>query len=362
MNVIATRRLSAQRLLGEPFDSVTEAVGRLGAVQSQDYAGAKWALAQRTRGVRDADLDRAFDAGALLRTHVLRPTWHFVLPADIRWLLELTGPRVKARLALYDGRLEVDAALIRRCESVFEAALRDGASLTRTGLSAALETAGISAAAQRLGHLVMHAELDGVIASGPRRGKQFTYALLEERAAGARRLQREEALAELAVRYFSGHGPAQVEDCAWWSGLTMADVRRGLNLAGPALAREEFGGKPYWSSPDAPVADLRGPIVHLLPNYDEYLVAYRDRSAALDPARGFDLAPFPNGSILAHALLLNGQIWGGWKRRLGSRTAAVELGALDVMTAAEAEAIGPAADRFGHFLGLPVTVTRSPSG
>jgi hypothetical protein len=142
----------------------------------------------------------------------------------------------------------------------------------------------------------------------------------------------------------------------------MADVRRGLELAGAALAREEIGGKPYWSSPDAPIADLLRPTVHLLPNYDEYLVGYRDRSAALDPARGFDLAPFPNGSILAQAVLLNGQIWGGWKRRLDSRTAAVELEGLDVMTAGEAEAIGPAAARFGDFLGLPVTVTRFPLG
>lgn len=241
MTDIATRRLHTQRLAGEPFASAVDAVAWLGAVQSQDYAGAKWALGQRTRGVTDADLDRLCDEGAILRTHVMRPTWHFVLPCDIRWLLGLTAPRVKARLAPYDRRLEIDAPLLKRSHAVIESALEGGSSLTRAELGAALERAGIPAAGQRLGHLVSYAELDAIVVSGPRRGRQVTYALLEERAPSARRLDRDEALAELTRRYFTGHGPAQVQDFAWWSGLTVADVRRGLELAGPVLAHEVIG-------------------------------------------------------------------------------------------------------------------------
>jgi hypothetical protein len=357
LNDIALRRLSAQRLTGEPFSSAAEAVGWLGAVQSQDYAGAKWALGQRTLGVDDADLDRLFEEGAILRTHVMRPTWHFVLPADIRWLLNLTASRVKAILAPYDRRLEIDPPLLARSHAVLESALMDHRHLTRTELAGGLEAAGIPASGQRLSHLVMHAELDALICSGPRRGKQFTYGLLEERAPSAHPLDRDEGLAELARRYFGGHGPAQAQDCAWWSGLTVGEVRRGLELAGPALAGEVIGGKSYWSAPDAPRAAVPAPIVHLLPNFDEYLVAYRDRGAALDPSRAFDGAPFPYGNILAHVVVLNGQVWGGWKRRSEGRMTVVELGPLDVLDPIERAALQAAADRFAEFLGLPVIMT-----
>lgn len=360
MTDVATRRLFTQRLTGEPFASAVDAVAWLGAVQAQDYEGAKWALGQRTRDATSADLDRLFDAGAILRTHVLRPTWHFVLPADLRWLLELTAPRVKGTLASYDRRLEIDPPLLRRSYAVFEAALRDGAHQTRQELAAALARAGIPAEGQRLGHLVMHAELDALIASGPRHGKQFTYALLDERAPAARHLDRDEALAELTRRYFTGHGPARVPDFAWWSGLSVAEVKRGLALAGPAVAHEVIGGKSYWSSPEVPAAQESAATLHLLPNYDEFLVAYRDRSASLDPTRGFDLAPFPYGSILAHVVVLNGQVWGGWKRRPRGRGVVVELGPLDVLDATAAAALQPAAGRLARFLGVPVTLDGLP--
>jgi hypothetical protein len=360
MTDIAARRMRIQRLTGEPFGSAVEAVRWLGAVQSQDYAGAKWALGLRTRGVVDADLDQLVDAGAILRTHVMRPTWHFVLPEDIRWLLELTAPRVRARMAPYERQLEIDAALLARCNVVIEAALRDGSHLTRTELGAALEVAGIPATGQRLGHLAMYAELDGVVVSGPRRGRQPTYALLEERAPNARRLDRDEALAELTRRYFTGHGPAQAQDFAWWSGLTLADVKRGLALVGPGLALEVIGGRSYWSSPDAPpTVEGDGPIVRLLPNYDELLVAYRDRTASLDPARALDAAPFPMGSILAHVVVLDGQVWGGWKRRLQGRQVVVELGPLDALDAAATAVLERAAADLGRFLGAEVTMSRA---
>lgn len=357
---VAGRRLRTQRLTGEPFASAVEAVGWLGAVQSQDYSGAKWALGQRTRGVTDADVDRLFDQGAILRTHVMRPTWHFVLPGDVRWLLELTAPRIRATMAYYDRQLEVNPAVLKRSHTVLEATLRSGSYRTRSELGAALERSGIPASGQRLGHLLLHAELDAVVVSGPRRGRQFTYALLDDRAPDARRLDRDAALAELARRYFTGHGPAQVQDFAWWSGLTVADAKRGLALVGPALAHEVIAGKSYWSSPDlrpagAPRRD-GAPIVHLLPNYDEFLVAYRDRTAALDPARAFDTAPFPNGSILAHVVVLNGQVWGGWKRRVEGRQVVVELGPLDVLDAAGAAALQGAANDLARFLGFPVTM------
>jgi hypothetical protein len=363
---IAARRLRTQRLTGPGFASAVDAVAWLGAVQSQDYAGAKWALAQRTCDVTEADLDRLYDTGAILRTHVMRPTWHFVLPDDIRWMLALTSPRLKASMAGWDRQLEVDPTLLNRSHAVIHAALGGGAYLTRNELATALGQAGISAVGPRLANLVMHAELDALVTSGPRHGKQFTYALLEERAPPARDRSRDEALAELTRRYFTSHGPAQVQDFVWWSGLTVADVKRGLAVAGPALVQEVIDEKSYWSSsqgsardspessPEAPGAGEGGPSVHLLPNYDEFLVAYRDRGAALDPALGLDTTTFPRGSILTHVVVVNGQVRGGWNRRVVGPQVVVELGPLEVLDTAAGAALEQAARNFGRFLGRPV--------
>jgi hypothetical protein len=354
MNDIATRRLRAQRLTGEPFATAQEAVEWLGAVQSQDYAGAKWALGMRTRAVTDADLDRLFDAGAILRTHVMRPTWHFVLPADVRWLLELTAPRVRASMAAIDGRLGIDAAFRVQSQAVLEAALGDGTYLTRNELAVALERAGIAVAGQHLTHLVMHAELDAVIVSGPRRGRQFTYALLAERAPNALRLDRDEALAELARRYFTSHGPGLLADFAWWSGLTMADARRGVDLAGAALARELVDGRPYWRAPQEPPPSNGDPAVHLLPNYDEFLVAYRDRRDALHP--GLDTSPLPRESVLTNVVLVDGLVRCAWRRRPARGGVVLELGPLDSTDAALDAALERAAEEYGRFLGVPASI------
>ena len=354
MTDIAARRLRAQRLSGEGFATAEEAVRWMGAVQSQDYAGAKWALGLRTRGLTDADVDRLFDAGAILRTHVMRPTWHFVLPDDVRWLLELTAPRVRAAMAAIDRRIGVDAVLLRRSRAALEAVLRDGTFLTRNELGVALERAGIPLAGQPLAHVVSHAELDAVIVSGPRRGRQFTYALMDERAPNARRLDRDEALAELARRYFTSHGPAQLPDFTWWSGLTVADARRGVDLAGPALAREVIDGRPYWRAPAEPPPASGEPAAHLLPNYDEFLVAYRDRSAALHP--GLDTSPLPRESVLTNVVVVDGLVRCGWRRRPARGGVVVELGPLDATGPAVGAALTRAAEDLGRFLGAPASI------
>ena len=164
-------------------------------LQSQDYAGAKWALAMRSRNATDATIERAFAEGSIVRTHVLRPTCHFVTPADIRWMLALTAPRVKAAMAYYDRKLELDDALFRRSNAAIVQALRDGKQLTRTEIGDVLRRAGINVTgSQRLGHLLLRPELEGIVCSGARRGKQFTYALLEGALPRAAALSRDEAL------------------------------------------------------------------------------------------------------------------------------------------------------------------------
>jgi winged helix DNA-binding protein len=343
---VALERLRTQRLVGERFPTPLDVVAAMGAVQAQDYAGAKWALGQRTSGFTDAQIDTLFDDGAILRTHVMRPTWHFVAPQDIAWLLRLTAPRVKAILGPYDRRLEIDAGVLKRSHRLFAKALRDGNHLTRADLATRLRAAGIEASGQRLGHLVMHAELDGLIVSGRRVGKQFTYALLAERAPHPRPLTDDESLAEIAMRFFTGHGPAQLTDFAWWSGLTVAAGRRGIEAAGSGLASRVVAGKSYWSSPVGRVPRPGRPVLHLLPNYDDLFIAYRDRDALVDESVHLDAA-----SLINHVVVVNGRVRGGWKRTPSPDGVIVEVGR---PISVDGDALRRAALELSLFLEKPV--------
>jgi hypothetical protein len=351
---IVRQRLLNQHLLGVKFDQPEEVVRWLGAVQSQDYAGTKWALAQRMNGVSDAELDQAFADGVILRTHVMRPTWHFVAPEDIRWLLKLTAPRVHGFNAYYYRQRELDDAIFARAHEALIKALEGGKQLTRAELAPALNQVGISTEGeQRFGTILMHAELEGVICSGGRRGKQFTYALLEERVPPARQLERDEAVAELVRRYFTSHGPAQVKDFVWWSGLTTADANAGLDAVKPALERMVVDGKTYWFAPsEQPLEDV-SLTAYLMPNYDEYTVAYTDRSDIYRledwQAKGVD--PYFN---LAHTLVIDGQVVGSWKRTFKTKMAIIELSPFTPLSDAEMEAVEVAARRYSEFLEMPV--------
>lgn len=357
MTHLAARRLHNQRLAGTPYTLPLDVVSWLTAVQSQDYGGARWGIAQRTADTTEAEIDRLFDDGAILRTHVLRPTWHFVLPDDIRWLLELTGPRVRASLASRYRQLEIDDDLIARAYAAFAEGLSGGRSLTRYEMGDLLRASGIVTEGQRLPHLLMAAELDGLVISGPRRGKQHTFALLAERAPHARSLEREEALAELTHRYFRSHGPAQLQDFAWWSGLSLTDIRTGIALAGGSLTHEIVDGKEYWSGADGEVAsDVTGPA-HLLPNFDEYTVSYRDRTAAIDPDLPFDPALFSYGNILSNVLTIGGRVRGSWRQKVSGTRLRVEVRLLAPLTPVEVNAVMAVAERMERYLRRPVEVT-----
>ena len=240
-------RLRNQRLSGAALSAPEEVVGWLGAVQAQDYAGAKWALRLRMRSGTGDQTDQALAQGSILRTHLLRPTWHFVTPADIRWLLALTAPRIQAGNATMYRQQGLDAAILQRSQTVLGKALEGGNQLTRAELRLALENAGIvTGEGLRLVYILMCAELVGVLCSGGRRGKQFTYALLDERVPPVRVLARPEALVELTWRYFQSRGPATLHDYAKWSGLTLADARSGLEEVKDRLVQAEVDGQVYW--------------------------------------------------------------------------------------------------------------------
>lgn len=330
-----------------------EVVRHLLAVQSQDYPNAKWAVAQRLDGADEAGLDHAFDVGEIVRTHVLRPTWHFVASEDLRWLLALTGPRVHQASAYQYRLLEIDRPLASRSRRVIERALRGGVSLTREELGGRLREAGIDGPAGRFGYLIIDAELEGVICSGPRRGRKQTYALLEERLPPAPPRTRDEALAELARRYVGGHGPAQVADLAWWSGLTVADARRALESASPPLIRETVEGRTFWLSPSSPTARVENPVIHLLPNYDELLVAFRDRSDAFDPQLPARLRVAQ--VILGHVVVRDGLVVGSYRRRDNPGPTTLDVDLAVALDKREQSALRGAVERFASFLARPVT-------
>jgi hypothetical protein len=347
---VVRERLANQFLTTPGFDAASDVVRALGAVQAQDYAGAKWALSQRAGDATDAQIERELNDGAILRTHVLRPTWHFVAPEDIRWMLALTAPRVMSAMASYNRKLELTPAIFRRSHAALTKALRDGKHLTRTELRAVLERARLGAVSgQRLGHLMMQAELDAVVCSGPVRGKQFTYALLEERVPTFTPRDRDDALLELTRRYFGTRGPATVRDFAWWSGLTIADSKRGIEIAGGQLERVAVSDATYWLVPRERAAPPASRTAHLLPNYDEYFIGFKDRSSIAgrigDPKAVIE-------TLFAHIVFVDGHIVGGWKRALSKETAIVHLKLLTRLTKAEQQRVSAAAHRFGAFLGV----------
>ena len=358
---VARRRLASQRLTTPGFATAAEAVRTLGAVQAQDYAGAKWALGLRTVGLCDADIEREMTEGRILRTHVLRPTWHFVAPADIRWMLALTAPRVTAAMAYYNRTLELTPAVFRRSNDAIAKALAGGTQLTRTELGTVLRRARVGVASgQRLGHLMMQAELDAVVCSGGRRGKQFTYALLDDRAPRTAALDRDQALLELTRRYFATRGPASARDFAWWSGLAMADVKRGLELAKLDLEQTTIGDQTVWFASSRTAAPAADGSAHLLPNYDEYFIGFKDRGA-IAQRLGAARIREAGSDVFAYLAFVDGQIVGAWKRTLQPGRVVVEVALLTRLAAAEKRAIQAQARRFGDFLGVNVETQLSHS-
>lgn len=343
------QRLEQQRLSSNPLVTPREIVAWLGAVQAQDYLGAKWALGLRMQNPTDNAIEQAFTDGTILRTHVMRPTWHFVTPADIRWMLQLTAPRINAKSARLYRELELDDTLFARSNAVIAEALQGGQQLTRAELGSALVEAGIFAEGMRLGCIVSRAELDAVVCSGPRRGKQFTYALLDDRAPHARILKRDEALAELIRRYFAGHGPATMHDFVWWSGMTVADARAGLEVAASHLTHEVIDGRTYWFSASMPPTSEPSQAAFLLPTYDEFLVGYASFDQSRRAGRDAD-------EVFNSMIVIGGRIAGSWRRTFKKGAAVVELAPFAPLTATEHEAVIAAAQRYGEFLEMPVVL------
>ncbi|MDQ0374187.1 winged helix DNA-binding domain-containing protein [Cellulomonas humilata] len=348
---VAHRRLHNHHLSGPPLPDPAAVVRHLGASQAQEYAMARWSLGQRSAGADDAAVQAALDAGAILRTHVLRPTWHFVAPEDIRWMLALTGPRVRQMSSYYERRSGIDADLVDRATAVMGEALQGGNHLTRPQVQDALARRGIEASGVRLAYLVMAAELAAVVVSGVLRGKQRTYALLDERVPPTPALDADAALAELTRRYFVSHGPATVKDFRWWSSLTLTQIRRGLAIVGDDLTSVDVDGLTYWFAPaTAPTRDP-SPTVHVLQGYDEYGVAYTEGRTAANIAE-LTVAPAGTNQVI-QPLVLDSQVIGWWRRVVERDEVVAEPHLAVSLDDAQRDAIRVSFERLARFTGTP---------
>lgn len=349
----AAQRLYNQRIT-KPCHTADEVVCALTAVQAQDYLAALWVLGLRTQNATEADVEQAIADRRFIRTWPMRGTLHFVPAADARWMLKLLTPRVIAQSAGRYRQLELDEAAFARSADLLTAALHGGRALTREALYQALEAGGLAASGQRGYHILAHHAQQGLLCLGPREGKQQTFVLLDEWIPAGRSLARDEALAELAERYFTGHGPATVQDFAWWAGLTLADARAGLEDVKSQLVAEKLDEEMYWMAP-AVSPPPEGGSVYLLPAFDEYLLGYKERGVVLDPQHVQKVIPGKNG-MFNPVIVVDGQVAGTWKRSLKKKSVELAFSPFAPLTEAQQQAILNEAQRYADFLGLPLAV------
>lgn len=347
---ISAIRLANQCLNGNKFNAAEDAITYLTAVQSQDYLGAKWAISQRTGILTNSELDKLYNEGRFLRTHVMRPTWHFVMPEDILWMQKLTSSRVQKINAYYYKRRELDEKVLKKCNELISEALKNNNYKTREEISEfLLQAANIEAKGERLGAILMNAELEGLICSGPLKGKQFSYALIEERAMNQRILSNDEALFELTKRYFTSHGPALIKDFAWWSGLTISEIKQGLELTKNILNSEQIKGQTYYFGEIIKAEPEEPGTIHLLPNYDELLIAYKDHSVSSDIIKAknnIDLMRILGN----HIVIMDGQVIGGWKRIPKSKNFEIQTSLLINLTKQQQQNLETEVEKFAKFI------------
>jgi hypothetical protein len=342
--------------------TVAQVVAHLGGVQAQEYAWAKWSIGLRLRDASDATVERAIAAGEVVRTWAFRGTLHLIAAADARWLVPLLAPTILAANRRRYRQLELDEETLARSNRVIEGLLAGGRRATRADIARVLEAEGISAQGQRAPYLLQRAALDGLICHGPPQGREPTYVLLAGWVPPTPGVDRGQALALLAQRYFRSHGPATLQDFTWWSGLPAGEARQGLEGARPSLVHVSAAGKELWAGPDPEPAGARpGPHlapdtagVYLLPPFDAYLLGYKDRSAAVDPdtARQIHIG----GGMPRPAIVVDGRVVGTWGRttRDGGLQVTVEL--LHPLGEREQKALQETVRRFGEFWGWPARI------
>ncbi len=318
---IRNLRLGNQLLTNNTFTKTQEIVSHFGAMQAQDYAMAKWAIGSRL-GTDEKTIDNAINNAEIIRTHILRPTWHFVAAEDIHWMLELTAPQIKTLVINGCRKLGIDDPTLHRCHTIIEKLLVGNNHLTREEIMNELAKSKIATDPLSASHIMMDAELEGIVCNGNMRGKQFTYALLDERVKKTKSFAKEEALAQLAKKYFTSHGPATLQDFAWWSGLSVGNSKKALESIKLEMESFVFEAGEYWFYGDASNVK-RQKMVHLLPSFDEFLISYKNRTASI--LLEHQPKAFTRNGIFNPVILVDGKVEGSWKRTIKKETVLIEL-------------------------------------
>lgn len=342
-------RLFTQQLTRPEFDTPAEVISWMGAVQAQEMTAAKWAVGLRMKNPRLSAVARALETGEIIRMHILRPTWHYVAAKDVCWMSQISGPRIKAAwtsFAHHNG-ISLDGSFFAPARKILEKVL-PGKSLDRAELSAAFAARGLDITEHMLRYVLCCAEADGLVCSGPERGRTHTYMLTEERVKNAPTCPREEALYRLARLYFQSHSPASFEDFAWWSGLSISDARRAVLSLGAELAREFFGGRELFVHVSCSGRKEDPPVVHLLPPFDEYLISYKDRTDALEPK--YQPKAFNRFGTFYPVILSDGKIVGNWQKTQRVKTPHLETSFFIRKHGVDKGALAAAEKRYLDFL------------
>lgn len=350
---IARLRMINQQMAGTKITTGSAMVQWFGGVQGQEYAQTKWGLGMRLKNSSDEDIEKDFTSGKILRTHVLRPTWHFVSEKDIRWLLALTSPRVHQANAYMYRQSELDSKVFTKCHRIISDVLEGGKQLTREEINSAFAEKKIVAAGHRLSYIMMHAELEGIICSGARRGNQFTYALLDERVKFKNSIDMEEALRELTLRYFTSRGPATIKDFSTWSGLTTKDCKKAIDMIQRDVEGVTIDDNEYFFTPISGSRSSKLNDIHLLPIYDELIMGYKERDAY------FQFRNNLKSSVkLAHdnMIVKDGQIIGTWGRSVKSSSIEISTQFFKPLNKTEKKALESVADRLKEFTGASVVI------
>jgi hypothetical protein len=350
---VVAQRVVNQQLVRPRFATVPELVRWMGAIQAQDYRGGLWAAGARLADGDVAAVEKAIAARKIVRTWPMRGTLHFVPAGDARWMLRLLSARIVTGAAFRYRQLELDDAVFARSARLLEKALEGGRSLSRPEVYAVLERGGVSPAGQRGIHVIGHLSQQGLLCHGPRGERQPTFVLLEEWIRKSSTPTRDEALATLATRYFSSHGPATLSDFTWWSGLRVKEAREAVDSAGAKLAKQTLSGATFWSGAGASAPrGIRRRAAVLLPPWDEYIVGYRDRAAAVGHLSNHATERLKTvGSSL---VVIDGIVRGAWKITDRTRAARLVTDYWTRVTAAERRAVEEAARRYGRFFGIEV--------
>lgn len=349
---IPVLRLYNQHISEPRFSKPEDIVKWMGAVQAQDYLGSLWAIGLRLKNKNESDIEASINNKKIVRSWPMRGTLHFVAAEDLRWMQQLLTPRIIKRSAGLYKQAELDSKVLAKSRKLISTALKGEHQFTRNEIYAVLERAKISTGGQRGLHILGHFAQEGLICFGPRKGKQQTFVLLDEWLPPTKIPAREEVLAKLAITYYRSHGPATINDFAWWCGLTLSEVKIAIQLTGSRLIEEKLNGQSYWMLPQTKQAKS-SQHVFLLPSFDEYLVAYKDRSAALDPKFVNNIKSLGNG-IFTSPLIINGRMAGVWNRSLEKGEVLVETNSFVPLSKSTISGINTAARKFGKFLKLPV--------